>query len=116
MLYLFLKYAVTSALIVLISEVARRNDRVGSLIAALPIVTILTLIWMQYEKSEIEKISNHSYFTFWYVIPTLPMFLIFPKLYISCGFWISLLMCIVFTIVLFSIYNNILSRFGIKLL
>ncbi|PJZ29498.1 DUF3147 family protein [Leptospira kmetyi] len=116
MLYLILKYAITSGLVVLISEIARRNDRIGGLIASLPIVTILTLLWLQFEKAEHEKISNHAYYTFWFVIPTLPMFLIFPKLYSSFGFWPSLGVSIVFTVFLFIGFSLILEKVGIKLL
>jgi len=38
----------------------------------------LTLIWLFLENHPTEKIANHAWFTFWYVVPTLPMFLIFP--------------------------------------
>lgn len=116
MIYLIIKYAITAGLVVLISEVAKRNDRLGALIASLPLVTVLTLIWLQFEKTESEKISNHAYYTFWFVLPTLPMFLVFPKLYSSFGFWFSLLVCIILTAGLFLICNYVLGKFGIKLL
>ncbi|TGK36680.1 DUF3147 family protein [Leptospira andrefontaineae] len=116
MLYLILKYTVTSALVVLISEIARRNDRLGALIASLPLVTILTLLWLQFEKTDSEKISNHAYYTFWFVIPTLPMFLIFPKLYSTFGFWSALGSCVILTVLLFISFNYVLEKFGIKLI
>lgn len=116
MLYLIFKYAVTSALVVLISEVARRNDRLGALIASLPLVTILTLLWLQFEKTDPEKISNHAYYTFWFVIPTLPMFLAFPKLYSAFGFWFALGVCVLLTVLLFISFNYVLEKFGIKLI
>ncbi|PJZ77422.1 MULTISPECIES: DUF3147 family protein [Leptospira] len=116
MLYLIFKYAVTSGLVVLISEIAKRSDKIGGLIASLPIVTILTLLWLQFEKAEQEKISNHAYYTFWFVLPTLPMFLVFPKLYASFGFWSAIGLCILLTVALFFSFNLILERFGIKLL
>ncbi|EMK02108.1 MULTISPECIES: DUF3147 family protein [unclassified Leptospira] len=116
MLYLIFKYAVTSALVVLISEIARRNDRLGALIASLPLVTILTLLWLQFEKTEPEKISNHAYYTFWFVIPTLPMFLVFPKLHSTFGFWSALGSSLVLTVLLFISFNYVLEKFGIKLI
>jgi hypothetical protein len=64
MLWLITKYAVTALLIVVISEVAKRSDRLGSLVAALPTVTVLTLIWLYVEKQPPEKISNHAWYTF----------------------------------------------------
>ncbi|PJZ47203.1 DUF3147 family protein [Leptospira brenneri] len=115
MTYIIIKYLVTAALVVIISEIARRNDRMGSLIASLPLVTILTLLWLKFENAGTEKISNHAYFTFWFVIPTLPMFLLFPKLNLTYGFWIALMGSIGFTIVLFYLYHLVLSRLGIRL-
>lgn len=116
MIFMIIKYLVTAALVVIISEVAKRNDRVGSLIASLPLVTILTLFWLKFENAGTEKISNHAYYTFWFVIPTLPMFLLFPKLNATYGFWVAMLFSIVFTVVLFYLYQLILNRFGIRLL
>lgn len=115
MVYLVFKYAVTAALVVFISEVAKRNDRLGSLIASLPFITILTLIWLQFESASTEKISNHAYYTFWFVLPTLPMFLVFPKLNHLFGFWIAISVSILITILLFYLLQVILLRFGIQL-
>ncbi len=89
---LIIKYAVTAAIIVLVSEVAKRTDRVGALIAALPFVTIMVMIWLAVEKQGADKIANHAWYTFWFVLPTLPMFLLIPWL-LNRGtpFWLSLL-------------------------
>lgn len=116
MLFLIVKYSVTSVLVVLISEIARRNDRLGALIASLPLVTILTLLWLQFEKVDPEKISNHAYYTFWFVLPTLPMFLLFPKLYSVFGFWSALGSCALLTVLLFISFNYVLEKLGIKLI
>ncbi|RKG45650.1 DUF3147 family protein [Acinetobacter cumulans] len=116
MLWLVAKYAMTVAVIVLISEVAKRSDRMGGLIAALPMITILVLIWMQLEHQDPQKISNHAWYTFWYVVPTLPMFLLFPMLYVRCGFWLTLGICCLVTIVLFFLWSLVLQRFGIHLM
>jgi hypothetical protein len=115
MSYIIFKYLITAALVVLISEVAKRNDRLGSLIVSLPLVTILTLIWLKVENASDQKISNHAYYTFWFVIPTLPMFLVFPKLYQMFGFWISLSVSILMTFLLFSLLHLLLMRFGIHI-
>ena len=73
MIYLISKILVTAFLIVIISEIAKTNERMGGLVAALPITTIMILFWLYYEKTPTEKISNHMSFTFLYVLPTLPM-------------------------------------------
>ena len=78
MTIILIKFLMTSAIIVLISEIAKYSDKLGALIASLPLVTFITLIWLFYEDHGNEKIANHAYYTFWYVLPTLPMFLFFP--------------------------------------
>jgi hypothetical protein len=116
MSYLLIKYFITAAVVVLVSELAKANDKLGSLIAALPLVTVLTLIWLYVEQQPTTKIANHAYYTFWYVLPTLPMFLLFTFLLPKIGFWSTLLSCIVVTLVIFFVYASVLKNFGIDLL
>lgn len=101
---------------VLVSEVAKRSDRLGGLIGALPMVTLLALIWLHVEQQPHEKIANHAWYTFWYVLPTLPMFLIFPLLLPRLGFWVTLALCVAFTVLCFGIFAVLVRRFGIVLL
>lgn len=116
MYWLVTKYCITAALVVLVSELAKRSDKLGGLIAALPLVTVLSLIWLHLEKQTTDKIANHAWYTFWYVVPTLPMFLLFPALLPRLGFWLSLLLSAVLTLVCFVIFALVLRRFGISLL
>ena len=104
MSWLFTKYLVTAAIIVAASEIAKRSDKLGALIVALPLVTILTMIWMYIENQPAEKIANHAWYTFWYVVPTLPMFLIFPFIIDELGFWPSLGLTATATVFLFLIF------------
>jgi hypothetical protein len=114
--YVIIKYIVTAAVVVVVSEFAKANDKLGGLIAALPLVTVLALIWLYVEKQSVSKIANHAYYTFWYVLPTLPMFLLFPYLLPKLGFWPTLFSCIIVTLVIFYIYANVLKNFSINLL
>jgi len=116
MAWLITKYAITAGLVVLLSEVAKRFDRLGGLLAALPMVTILTLIWMQVEKTPADKIGNHAWYTFWYVVPTLPMFLVFPLLLPRIGFWPTLAASVAVTLVCFVLFAGVVRRFGISLI
>ncbi|MGJ4751770.1 DUF3147 family protein [Leptospira kmetyi] len=115
MTYIILKYGITAGIVVLVSEIAKRSDKIGSLIASLPLVTVLTLFWLYFEKQSPEKIANHAYYTFWYVIPTLPMFLSFPYLQKKFGFWSSISVSAIVTIVCFGIFALLLEKFGINL-
>ena len=110
------KYLVTAGMVVLVSEVAKRSDKLGGLIAALPLVTVLTLIWLHLERQAPEKIANHAWYTFWYVVPTLPMFLAFPLLLPRIGFWPTLAACVAITLACFGLFALLVRRFGIALL
>ena len=114
--WLVTKYLITAAVVVLVSEVAKRSDRLGGLFAALPLVVVLALIWLYVERQPQAKIANHAWYTFWYVVPTLPMFLAFPVLLPRLGFWPTLLACVVITVVCFWLFALLVRRFGIELL
>ncbi len=114
--WIITKYAITAAVVVLVSEVAKRSDRLGALIASLPMVTLLALTWLHIEKQPTEKIANHAWYTFWYVVPTLPMFLAFPLLLPRLGFWWTLGASAALTVVCFSLFALAVRPFGIQLL
>ena len=116
MAWVVTKYLLTAAVVVLVSEFAKRSDKLGGLIAALPLVTFLALIWLYVEKQPPEKIANHAWYTFWYVVPTLPMFLAFPALLPRIGFWPTLLASVVITVACFGVFAVVVRRFGIELL
>lgn len=104
MTWIIAKYLLTAGMVVFISEVAKRSDRMGGFIAALPVMTLLTLVWLYVENQPEEKIANHAYYTFWYVIPTLPMFLLFPYLLPKLGFWLTMGACVVTTAICFGLF------------
>jgi hypothetical protein len=114
--YLIVKYLITAGVVVLVSEIAKRSDKLGGFVAALPLVTVLTLIWLYVENQPSAKIENHAWYTFWYVLPTLPMFLVFPTLLPRIGFWPALFVCCIITVVCFGLLAFIVRRFGIVLL
>lgn len=116
MIWIIAKYFITAAVVVLVSELAKRSDKLGGLVAALPLVTILTLIWLQIENQPESKIANHAWYTFWYVVPTLPMFLAFPLLLPRLGFWLTLLASVVITVACFDLFVLAARRVGIELL
>lgn len=116
MAWIVVKYLLTAGMVVLVSELAKRSDRLGGFVSALPLVTVLALTWLYLEKQPQEKIANHAWYTFWYVVPTLPMFLAFPALLPRIGFWLTLLASVVITVVCFGLFALLVRRFGIELL
>ena len=116
MTWLITKYLLTAGIVVVVSEAAKRSDRLGSFIAALPLVTVLTLIWLHIERQPDSKVSNHAWYTFGYVVPTLPMFLAFPYLHSRLGFWPTMLVSIVITVLCFGLFAFVVRKFGLELL
>ncbi len=114
--FVIIKYLITAAVVVVVSEAAKASDKLGGLIAALPIVTVLTLVWLHLENQPMEKVANQAWYTFWYVLPTLPMFLLFPWLLSKLSFWPTLLACVVITLVVFYVFAQIMAKFGVNLL
>lgn len=112
---LYLKYLITAALVVLISEVARHSDRLGAFIGALPLVTLLAMFWLYAGDQPAEKIGNHAWYTFWYVIPTLPMFALFPVMLDRSGFLPAMGGSIVLTVISFGLLALMVRPFGIEL-
>nr|WP_284047268.1 DUF3147 family protein [Guyparkeria hydrothermalis] len=110
------KYLTTAGVVVLVSEVAKRSDKLGALIAALPLVTILALIWLHIETGSPEKVSNHAWYTFWYVVPTLPMFLTFPFLLGRIGFWPTMLASAAITVMSFWLFTFVARYVGVDLM
>lgn len=114
---IILKYLITAAIIVVVSEVARRSGRLGALIAALPFVTILVMTWLWYEDAGTDAIATHARYTFWYVIPTLPMFLAIPLLLEQgYGYWQVLGIYVLGTLLLFGVTVLVARWFGVELM
>lgn len=116
MLYLVIKAVVSAIIIVIVSETARRNPDTGALIASLPLISVLGMIWLWRDTQDIERMAEHSGATFWYVLPSLPMFLLIPLLLKrGIGFWPSLVAGCVLTMALYSALVWAGPRVGLKL-
>ena len=115
-MFVVAKILITALLIVIITEIAKLNDRIGAIIAALPITTFLILFWLHFENNSIEKISNHVSYTLLYVLPTLPMFLIFPYLINKFGFYWSIIISLFITIFFVVLVHILTKKYGYKIL
>ena len=116
MAWVVTKYLLTAAVVVAVSEFAKRSDRLGGFVAALPLVTVLTLIWLHVERETEQKVAGHAWYTFWYVVPTLPMFLAFPFLLSRLGFWPTLAASVILTVLCVGLFAIVARRFGVELL
>lgn len=103
MLYL-LKTLIAAIVIILTNELSKRSTSLAALLLALPIVSVTSFIWIYVETQDKTKIAELSSQTFWYVIPSLPMFLLFSWLLRhNVNFIIALLACCALTAALFGV-------------
>jgi hypothetical protein len=116
MLYPILKALLSGIIIMAVSEIAKRNPAFGALIVSLPLVSLLAILWLWRDTGDTERIAAHAQATFWYVLPSLPMFLALPALLRhGVGFWIALAVSCALTILLYFATIAVASRFGVRL-
>lgn len=114
--YLIFKALVSGVLIAIVSEVARRLPGLGALIASLPLISILAMIWLWRDRPDAVHMAAYARATFWYVLPSLPMFLLIPALLTrGWSFWPALGAGCVLTVLLYLAMVAILARFDIAL-
>lgn len=91
MAYLVTKYAVTAFVVVLVSELAKRSTVLGALLASIPMVSVLAMIWIYVETGDAPRIAAFSTDIIWLVLPSLVLFIVLPILLrYGIGFWLSL--------------------------
>jgi hypothetical protein len=116
MLYFIVKALLSGVIIAIISVVAKRYPGVGALIASLPLVSVLGMIWLWHDKPDVENMAHHAEATFWFVLPSLPMFLVIPlMLRNGASFWIALFCGCLLTIALYLAMTWIGPKFGLRL-
>ena len=107
--YIF-KILFTGFLVVLITEVAKVSGKLGGIITAMPLTTLLVVFWLYYEKVPNSEIAGYVKNTFYFIFPTLPLFLIFPYLIVRYGFIFSISLSI-FSVAVFVIIINFLLKY-----
>ena len=116
MLYLVIKAGLSGIIIAIVSEVARRYPGWGALIASLPLVSILGMIWLWRDTHDVTRMAAHAEATFWFVLPSLPMFLLVPMLLRrGIAFWPALTAGCVLTVFLYVTTTWALARAGVRL-
>ena len=116
MLYLVIKAALSGVIIAIVSEVAKRYPGFGALIASLPLVSLLGMIWLWRDKPDVPNMAAHVEATFWFVLPSLPMFLLMPwMLRHGIAFWPTVLAGCAMTILLYLAMIWLGPRIGLRL-
>ncbi len=116
MLVLAAKALLSGLLIALIAEIGRKLPTVGALVASLPLVSVLGMILLWRERPDAENMAIHAEATFWYVLPSLPMFLVIPRLLrTGMPFWAALMAGCALTVALYLAMMQVGPRFGLRL-
>ena len=113
---LIVRALLSGAIITIVSVVSRRYPGLGALIASLPLISLLGMIWLWHDRPDAENMARHAEATFWYVIPSLPMFLLIPTLLRrGISFAPALIAGCALTILLYLGTIAIAARMGIRL-
>jgi hypothetical protein len=115
-LYLVIKAAISGVIVAAVSEIARRYPGWGGLVASLPLTSLLAMIWLFRDTREPERVAELSLSTFWFFLPSMPLFIALPLLLRSgVAFWISMALCVAGTLALYAAWFWAAPRLGIKL-
>lgn len=110
------KVVVSALIVAAVSELAKRSPAFAALVASLPLVSVLGMIWLWRDTGDPVRLAAHSEATFWYVLPSLPMFLLIPALLrAGISFPVALAAGVVLTLALYLLTTAVLARFGVKL-
>jgi hypothetical protein len=113
--FVIFKTLLSAAIIAAISEIAKRSPAFAALIASLPLISVLGMLWIYQETSDVQRIATHAEATFWLVLPSLPMFLLLPAMLRNgMGFYLALALNCVLTALLYFGMVKLGAAFGMK--
>jgi hypothetical protein len=108
------KVALTSVVVVGVSEIAKRSTLVGAVLASLPLTSLLAFVWLYSETGDVQKIATLSHSIFWLVLASLPFFLILPaSLNAGWGFWVSMGLASISSVIAYAGMTYCLNRLGV---
>lgn len=111
-----IKIAVTTLLVVLVSEVAKRSSLIGGILASIPLVSVLAIIWLYVDTRDTVRIIELSASIFWLVLPSLALFIVLPVLLRNeVNFYLSMSVAVTVTVLCYWFMVVLLGWFGVKL-
>jgi len=114
--YEITKIFITAVIIALISIISKTSSLVGSILASIPLVSVLGIIWLYRDTKNTQSIIDLSYGVFWLVIPSLSFYLIFPYLLKKeVNFYLSLTLSLTGMIIFYFLTIKTLNYFGISI-
>lgn len=116
MIYYLVKILISALLIVAIAEISKRSSMIGALLASVPLVSVLAMIWLYVDTRDGDKVAALASSIFWLVLPSLALFIALPLLLRQgLNFYLSMGLSILLTITCYWAMIGLLERFGIEL-
>lgn len=113
--WLLARALLAGAMIAAISEIGKRLPATAAIVASLPLVSVLGMIFLWHARPDAENMAAHAEATFWYVLPSLPMFLLIPALLrAGTSFWLALGLGCALTVGLYLLMMHFGPRLGIR--
>jgi hypothetical protein len=110
------KALLSGLLVALAATIAKRQPALGSLIVSLPLVSVLSMIWLWRDGADGPAMARYVEGTFWFFLPSMPMFLIIPALLRKgLGFWPALAIGCAVTIALYLAMLPLAARLGFRI-
>jgi ABC-type multidrug transport system permease subunit len=105
----FIKVIIATLVIVLVTELSKKDTKLAALLLALPIIsfTAYTMIW--FESKDVDRIAKLANENFIYILPVMPVLPLFSWLLKhGYGYFTSLIMVIIMMIILFYLLQKVL--------
>ncbi len=116
MIYYVIKIAITTILIIAISEIAKRSSFLGAVLASIPLVSVLAMVWLYVDTKDVGKVTALANSVFWLALPSLVLFISLPLLLkMGLHFYSSISLAIVFTVVAYWLMVVALNQYGVEL-
>jgi hypothetical protein len=116
LIYYLIKITVTTVLIVAISEIAKRSSFFGALLASLPLISLLAILWLYIDTKDVTKVSALATSIFWLVLPSLVLFMTLPLLLKhGLNFYVSISISIGLTVGCYWLMVTVLNHYGVKI-
>ena len=116
MVYYIVKLLVTALLVVLVSELAKRSSLYGALLASVPLLSVLAMMWLYVDTKDTARIAALSGSIFWLVLPSLALFIVLPLLLkAGVNFYVSMVVGIAVTAFCYWLLVTVMAQFGVEL-
>ena len=116
MVYYIVKITLSALLVVAIAEISKRSSLIGAILASVPLLSVLAMIWLYIDTRDAERVAALTSGIFWLVLPSLALFIALPLLLKQgMNFYLSMGLSVGITIACYWLMVTLLSLVGIEL-